>query len=86
MGDEDIRVLEVRDEDKVVVDDHVGDEVVLGDGPEAEGCDAVHDGGERDEKADVRPEDVEAVLGGEELGVGREVVVHLSLLVYVVNG
>lgn len=67
MGDEDVRVLEVGDEDEVIVDDHVGDEVVLGDGPEAEGGDAVHDGGERGEEAEVGPEDVEAVLGREEL-------------------
>lgn len=80
VGDEDVRVLEVGDEDEVVVDDHVGDEVVLGDGPEAEGGHAVHDGGERGEEAEVGPEDVQAVLGREELGVGREVVVHLPLL------
>lgn len=37
--------------------------------------------GEGDEEADVGPDDVEAVLGREEAGVGGEVVVRQALIV-----
>lgn len=75
----DISVLEIGDQHQVVIDDHVGDEVVLGDAHEAEGLDAIHKPGQRQQETEIGQEDITIILRREQSRARAEVISGFAL-------
>lgn len=80
MRDEDVRVLEIGDEHQMIVHHHVGEQVVLAHGGEPVLGAGPHHAGQSEKEAYVRPDDIQAVLGGEQRRIRIEVAVVLALV------